>query len=217
MATPRRTTADGFELQLGTNHLGHFALTGLLLPALLRRRADDHDARVVVVTSLMHRMGRLHREDLMHERRYRRWEAYGQAKLANLLFVLELQQRAARAGLPLRALAAHPGYSATNLQAVGPAMDGHRLLARLAAWGSRVVGQGAEPGAWPSLRAATDPSLPGGVLLGPSGLGGTRGTPVVETPAAAARDRDAAAWLWQRSVELTGVDFAALTRRPATA
>jgi hypothetical protein len=96
-------------------------------------------------------------------------------------------------------------------------MDGRPLLARLSAWSSRLVGQGAEPGAWPSLRAATDPSLPGGVLVGPSGFGGTRGAPVVQTPSAAARDAEAAAWLWQRSVELTGVDFAPLARRPATA
>src|SRR5437763_8838280 len=116
MATPRRLTADGFESQLGTNHLGHFALTGLLLPRLNSRPAP----RVVTVSSVAHRIGRIRFDDLQGERRYGRWSAYGQSKPANLLFAVELERRAATAGLALRSMAAHPGYSATNLQTSGP-------------------------------------------------------------------------------------------------
>jgi NAD(P)-dependent dehydrogenase (short-subunit alcohol dehydrogenase family) len=210
MATPQRRTRDGFELQLGTNHLGHFALTGLLLPAMLRDRAAGEDARVVTVSSMMHRTGRLRRDDLMHSSGYQRWRVYGQAKLANLLFALELQRRLDAAALPVRSLAAHPGFAATNLQAVGPEMDGRAWLARLSRWGSRLVAQGPEAGSWPTLRAATDPSAPGGTYFGPGGLGGARGAPVVEAPSPQAMDAGDAAWLWERSVELTGVDFAAL-------
>ncbi len=203
MAIPHRRTADGFEMQLGTNHLGHFALTGLLLGALLAAP----EPRVVTVTSAMHRIGRLHAHDLMLEHRYARWSAYGQSKLANLLFTLELQRRADSAGVPLTSTAAHPGFAATNLQQVGARMDGMPWLARLSALASRAVGQSPEAGAWPTLRAAVD-DLPGGALVGPRG--GMRGLPVVETPSTRAADPGAAAWLWQRSVELTGVDYAAL-------
>jgi NAD(P)-dependent dehydrogenase (short-subunit alcohol dehydrogenase family) len=212
MATPHRRTADGFELQLGTNHLGHFALTGLLMPALLHGsegpRAADDRARVVTVTSGLHRTGRLRRDDLMHEGGYRRWSAYGQSKLANMLFTLELQRRAAAAGAPLLSLAAHPGYAATNLQAVGPRMDGRAWVERLTDLAGRVFAQSAEAGAWPTLRAATDPGAPPGALFGPGGLGGMRGAPVLETPSAQARSAEDAAWLWERSAELTGVPFA---------
>ena len=120
MATPRRETADGFELQLGTNHLGHFALTGLLL----QRLNAGPEPRVVTVTSTAHRTGRINFDDLQGEKRYFRWAAYGQSKLANLLFAYELQRRAEAAGLELRSIAAHPGYSATNLQSAGPGLGG---------------------------------------------------------------------------------------------
>ena len=221
MATPHRTTADGFELQLGTNHLGHFALTGLLLPLLLRghgpasaRSDPEHGVpRVVTVSSGAHRMGTISRDDLMAERRYRPWRAYGQSKLANLLFMLDLQRRADAAGAPLVSVAAHPGYAATNLQAVGPAMSGSRLMGRLSDVGNRLLAQSAEQGAWPTLRAATDPQAAGGDYFGPDGLGESRGRPKRVGMSAAARDADTASWLWQRSVELTGVDYSELDRR----
>jgi NAD(P)-dependent dehydrogenase (short-subunit alcohol dehydrogenase family) len=219
MAVPRRTTADGFELQFGTNHLGHFALTGLLLPALLRGSVLGGPARVVTVSSGLHRIGRLDRTDLMGERRYRRWGAYGQAKLANLLFTYELQHRAAAAGAPLAALAAHPGYAATNLQHVAPDMGASGLRARLghvtADLGNRLLAQPAAHGAWPSLRAAGDPTARGGEFYGPGGFAEQRGHPRVVSPAATALDTDDARWLWERSIELTGVRFAELAPQPA--
>jgi NAD(P)-dependent dehydrogenase (short-subunit alcohol dehydrogenase family) len=221
MATPHRTTADGFELQLGTNHLGHFALTGLLLPLLLagsgpasaRPAPDLGVPRVVTISSGAHRMGRIDRSDLMAERSYRAWRAYGRSKLANLLFMTELQRRADAAGLPLVSVAAHPGYAATHLQAVGPEMSGSRLAARVMDLGNRFLAQPAEQGAWPTLRAATDPAALGGDYFGPDGIGESRGRPVKVGMSAAARDADTAGWLWQRSVELTGVDYSALLTR----
>jgi NAD(P)-dependent dehydrogenase (short-subunit alcohol dehydrogenase family) len=210
MAIPRRTTAQGFEMQLGTNHLGHFALTGLLLPALLASGASGGvgggPARVVTVSSAAHRMGRLDRDDLMGERRYRPWGAYGQSKLANLLFMRELRRRAEAASVPLLSLAAHPGYAATNLQAVGPQMSGSRLGSLLTRVGNGVFAQSAQAGAWPTLRAAGDPAARSGDYFGPGGFAEQRGHPVAVGMTAAARDDDAAAWLWQRSAELTGVD-----------
>ncbi len=137
MAIPHRRTADGFEMQLGTNHLGHFALTGLLLPLLTARPG----ARVVTVSSIAHRAGWISFGNLQRERRYERWTAYGQAKLANLLFAFELQRRADAVGVDLLSMAAHPGYAATNLQAVGPQMSGARLSARLFDAANRVVAQ----------------------------------------------------------------------------
>ncbi|TDD81589.1 oxidoreductase, partial [Actinomadura rubrisoli] len=158
MALPRRTTADGFEMQFGTNHLGHFALTGLLLPAL--RAAPS--ARVVTVTSGAAWAGRLRFDDLQGERRYRKWAAYGQAKLANLLFTKELARRAP----DLASVAAHPGYAATNLQVAGPRMQGSALLERGAAL-TNLVAQPAASGALPSLYAATSPHVQNGACYAP--------------------------------------------------
>ena len=221
MALPQRVTADGFEMQFGTNHLGHFALTGLLLPLLLAgsvpRRGPSSGpelttgpARVVTVSSTMHRTGRIAKDDLMGERRYSPWRAYSQSKLANLLFFRELQRRADDAGAHLASLAAHPGYAATNLQSAGPRMSGNALMGRLMALGNTVFGQSAEHGAWPSLRAATDPLARGGEYFGPSGFAEQRGKPRRVGMTAAAMDPETAAWLWQRSVELTGVDYSTL-------
>jgi len=202
MAIPRHTTADGFELQLGTNHLGHFALTARLMPALL----GHGPARVVTVSSFMHTTGHLNRDDLMGERSYRPWRAYGQAKLANLLFATELQRRAEAVSAPLLSLAAHPGYASTNLQAVGPRMSGSRLGAVMASIGNRLFAQPAAAGALPTLRAATDPDVHGFTYFGPGGLFAMRGAPVPGARTSrAARNAADAAWLWQRSAELTGV------------
>ena len=206
MALPQRSTADGFEMQLGTNHLGHFALTGLLLPALLRSPSP----RVVTVTSALHRRGRLDRADLMGAADYRPWTAYAQSKLANLLFAFELQRRCDAAGVRLLSVAAHPGYAATNLQQAGARMSGDRLRALGAGLLNAVLGQSAEKGAQSLLRAATDPAAAPADVFGPGGPGEMRGAPRRVGASAAAYDAQDAAWLWRRSVELTGVDFAAL-------
>jgi NAD(P)-dependent dehydrogenase (short-subunit alcohol dehydrogenase family) len=213
MATPRRTSADGFELQLATNHLGHFALTGSLLPLLARGTFVGGPARVVTVSSLVSRVGRLNRADLMLRTGYTPYRAYSQSKLANLLFMAELQRRADAVAAPVASLASHPGFAATRLTSVGPAMTGNRLMAQVLGVVTRLFAQPAEHGAWPSLRAGTDPSAQGGEFYGPGRFGGARGRPVRIAPAARAVNPEDAAWLWERSVELTGVDYAELTPR----
>lgn len=207
MATPYRHTADGFELQFGTNHLGHFALTGLLLDRLL---SAGSDARVVTVSSGAHRMGRIDFDDLQSTRKYRPWRAYGQAKLANLLFTFELQRRADAAGAPLVSAAAHPGYAATNLQERGPQMAGSKVRAWGARVGNRLLAQSDDMGALPTLYAATYPSLAGGSYVGPDGAFEQRGHPKLVGPSKAAADEATARRLWDVSEELTGVryDFA---------
>jgi len=209
MATPYRRTVDGFELQFGVNHLGHFALTGRLLDRLLASAAP----RVVTVSSSLHRRGRIAFEDLEGRRRYRKWEAYGQSKLANLLFSAELQRRATAAGLPLLAVAAHPGFASTGLQTVGPQMSGSRLGAWIATLGNRIFAQDATTGALPTVYAATSPDVTLDDFVGPGGLAGMRGAPVrgVER-GPAARDAAVAARLWSVSEDLTGVRYPALTR-----
>jgi NAD(P)-dependent dehydrogenase (short-subunit alcohol dehydrogenase family) len=199
MAPPRRTTADGFELQFGTNHLGHFALTGLLTGVLEKGR----DSRVVTLSSGAHRIGKIDFDDLQRERRYSRWRAYGQSKLSNLMFALELDRRLRAAGSPVLSLAAHPGYAATNLQsAAAPLLD--RLLMKV---GNLVIAQSAEMGALPTLYAATAPDVEGGMFIGPDGVGEQRGHPTPVGPSQAATDADVAAKLWTVSEELTGVQF----------
>jgi NAD(P)-dependent dehydrogenase (short-subunit alcohol dehydrogenase family) len=205
MALPHRRTADGFEMQLGTNHLGHFALTGLLMPTLLA----GTDPRVVTVSSVAHKMGSIAFDDLQSERRYSKWAAYGQSKLANLLFCFELQRRADAAAARLRSLAAHPGYAATDLQQAGPRMAGRKLEEMAMGLLNRVVAQSDERGALPTLYAATM-DLPGGAYVGPDGPGEWRGSPRLVGASKAATDLGTAARLWEVSEELTGVryDFA---------
>jgi len=206
MATPLRRTADGFELQIGTNHLGPFALTAGLLPLLHAAEAG----RVVTVASHAHQWGAVDLDDLNWERRrYWRWLAYGQSKLANLLFTQELERRLIGMGSPVRALAAHPGLARTGL---GKGEKG--VLARLQTLGMLLVSpltQSAAHGAHPQLRAATDPDLIGGTYLGPGGPGGARGPAVVVGCSPAARDIEVGEGLWARSVALTGVDALAPT------
>ena len=201
MAIPRRETSDGFEMQLGTNHLGHFALTGLLVGSL------KPGARVVTVSSGAHRFGRIDFDDLQSVESYQKWRVYGQSKLANILFALELHRRAGDADVDLRSIAVHPGYAATNLQSVGPQMTGSRIAASLMGLANRVLAQSAEAGAWPTLMAATDLGVPSGTFIGPTGWKGQRGTPGFETPSEAARDVDSARILWDVSTELTGVSY----------
>ena len=204
MAVPKAVTEDGFESQLGTNHLGHFALTALLLPALLRAPAP----RVVTTSSGAHRMGRMRWDDLQWERgRYSRWAAYGQSKLANLLFAFELDRRAGRAGTALCSVAAHPGYAATHLQTAAPELEGNRAKAALFALANGVVAQSDARGALPQLRAATMPDVAGGEYWGPDGPGEVRGSPKRVGATRAATDEAAAARLWDLSEQLTGVTF----------
>jgi len=203
MALPRRTTADGFEMQLGTNHLGHFALTGLLLDRLLERPG----ARVVTVSSGAHRMGRISFGNLQGERHYQRWLAYGQSKLANLLFMCELDRRATEAGLGLLSVAAHPGWASTNLQVRGAQMEGSSLKEQGAVLMNRLVAQSDEMGALPTLYAATSPDVTGGGYYGPDGLFEGRGHPRRVGMSGAARDEETARRLWEVSEELTGVRY----------
>jgi NAD(P)-dependent dehydrogenase (short-subunit alcohol dehydrogenase family) len=198
MASPRRHTADGFELHLGTNHLGHFALTNLLLPLMEGRR----DARVVTLSSNAHKTVRgISFDNLNGDRRYFRWNAYGQSKLANLLFALELDRRLRAKGSTVKSLAAHPGYAATNLQAAAaPLVD--RLVMKV---GNAVVAQGDEMGALPVLYAATEPGLQGGTYVGPGGIAEQRGHPEIVSPNRAARNEETARRLWDVSADLTAV------------
>jgi NAD(P)-dependent dehydrogenase (short-subunit alcohol dehydrogenase family) len=200
MAPPRRTTVEGFESQFGTNHLGHFALTGLLLGQLLNAPAP----RVVTVSSPAHRMGTIKFDDLQGERSYNNWLAYGQSKLANLMFAFELNRRAVQAGAGLKSYAAHPGYAATNLQFAGPARFYERALMVL---GNTVFAQSAEMGALPTLYAATVPDVPGGSFVGPDGFMEQRGHPHLVTAAGKAYDQEAWRRLWEVSEELTGVRY----------
>ncbi len=202
MATPRARTADGFELQFGTNHLGHFALTGLLLQNL----HDAGRARVVTISSLAHKRGHIDFDDLQSERGYRRWGAYGQSKIANLYFMVELDRRARAAGWDLTSVAAHPGMANTNLVA---GMQTPAVLDLLGAF-AKLLSQSDAAGALPGLYAATAPDVRGGDYYGPSGPGETRGAPRLVAPAPRVLDRDIAVRLWNRSVELTGVDYSAL-------
>jgi NAD(P)-dependent dehydrogenase (short-subunit alcohol dehydrogenase family) len=208
MAIPARHTSDGFEMQLGTNHLGHFALTGLLLPALLEKPG----ARVVTVSSGLHRLGVMNFADLMGEASYRPWTAYAQSKLANLLFMRELGRRARATGHDLVSVAAHPGFASTNLQAAGPRMAHRRLTGVAMKAGTLVLGQGAAEGALPQLHAATAPLVGSGDFYGPRGIAEQRGLPRKVAMSANARDDRAAELLWEASQRLTGISFAALAR-----
>jgi len=199
MAPPRRETADGFELQLGTNFLGHFALTAKLIGAMERRA----DARVVTVSSNAHKLGRINFDDLQSQRRYNRWLAYNQSKLADLMFALELDRRLRAAGSAIKSVAAHPGYAATNLQTAAPPLV-DRVLMQVT---NVLVAQSAEHGALPLLYAATDPGVEGGAYVGPDGIGEFRGRPRLVSPNARARDERTARRLWQVAEELTGVSF----------
>jgi NAD(P)-dependent dehydrogenase (short-subunit alcohol dehydrogenase family) len=203
MAIPRRLTAEGFEMQFGTNHLGHFALTGLVLDLLVARPG----ARVVTVSSGVARMGRIRFDDLQGARRYRRWRAYAQAKLANQLFTLELHRRVTAAGVALVSVAAHPGYAATNLQRVGPRMQGSSRMERATDIANSVFAQSAAAGALPSLYGATAPGVLGGQYFGPDGRFAAHGHPEAVSFVRAARDAGTARRLWEVSEQLTGVRF----------
>lgn len=204
MGTPARTSQDGYELQFATNHLGHFALTGLLLPGLLAAPG----ARVVTVTSLLHRIGHLSEtDDPAHPRHYRRWSAYGTSKLANLLFTHELERRFERAGAGAVAVSAHPGWTRSNLAANGPVLGRPALWRKAGAMAGRHLGQSTNIGALPVLRAATAPDVRGGECYGPGGAFQAAGSPVRVDTSPASYRRDLAASLWSLSERLTGVDY----------
>jgi len=199
MAVPRGQTADGFEMQFGTNHLGHFALTGLLLPVLHRAEAP----RVVTTSSNGHRVGRMGWDDLNAEKRYGKWRAYAQSKLANLLFMYELDRRADEAGSDLTSVGAHPGYAETHLTD----RHGARVWGAMVAVGNRLLAQSAAQGALPQLYAATMPDVQGGEYYGPDGFREMRGAPRKVGSTARSRDEADADGLWQISERLTDVTY----------
>jgi len=197
MAVPYRKTAQGFESQFGTNHLGHFALAGLLLDRL----KESANPRVTVLSSTAHRLGTINFDDLQGEQKYERWKAYGQSKLANLMYAYEFARRAKAAGSPIVVTAAHPGYAATKLQ-------GHTesFMDRVMAVGNAVIAQSAEAGAWPTLLAATG-DVPSGSYVGPNGFMQQRGKAAVVGSTSASKDEAVAKRLWDVSEELTGVKY----------
>lgn len=199
MMPPRTLTRQGVETQFATNHLGHFALTGLLLETLRAGR----DARVVTVSSTAHKSGSIHFDDLTGEQGYSRWGFYAQSKFANVLFGLELDRRLRASAVSMKSILAHPGYSATNLQSTGPT----GLLNLFLRFGNRLFAQSVEIGALNQLYAATDPRAEGGQFIGPDGRGESRGYPTIVQPVDAARASDTAERLWHLSEELTGVRF----------
>lgn len=211
MALPERRTAQGHEMQFGTNHLGHFALTARVLDLLL----SSPDPRVVTTSSQAHRLGKMQWSDLdWNTRRYRRWPAYGQSKLANLLFSYELDRRAKHSGSTLRSIAAHPGYASTALQGTAAAMSGRALTAKIMDLGNSLVGQPASDGALPQLYASTSPDARSGGYYGPGGPAEMRGAPVEVQPSASAKRRDEAHRLWNVSEMITNVRFEWPVREP---
>ncbi|WP_328452735.1 oxidoreductase [Streptomyces sp. NBC_00386] len=206
MALPYGTTADGFETQFGVNHLGHFALTGLLFPVI----AKTPGARIVTVSSMVHVLSDIDLGDLDSEKQpYRKWIAYGRSKSANLLFTHELARRLSAAGSDVVAAAAHPGYASTNLQTAGPRLEGRKRAERLMEIGNRVFAQSAEAGALPSLYAATAPGVRPDTFVGPS-FAMWRGSPATSWRAGRTRDDTRAELLWAASERLTGVTYEGL-------
>ncbi len=203
MALPEVRTAEGFEMQFGTNHLGHFALTGLLLPAL----KATPDARVVTVSSGLHTSGDIHFDDLQWKIRYDRWGAYSQSKLANLLFAYELQRRFDVSGIKIISAGCHPGYAATNLQMAGPQMDGSVFSVWMMKAANLLIAQSQKMGALPTLFAAIAPQVNGCDYIGPTGMGGMRGYPDKVMSNDKSYDEVVAKRLWAISEELTGVVY----------
>jgi NAD(P)-dependent dehydrogenase (short-subunit alcohol dehydrogenase family) len=190
-------------MQFGTNHLGHFALTGLLMDLLI----GTANSRVVTVSSSAHHIGWIRLDDLHGEHRYRKWLAYGQSKLANLLFAFELQRKFDRTGAKHLSIGCTPGYAATNLQSAGPRMAGSAALESMWAWSNRLFAVSAAKGALPTLYAAVAPDLHGGEYIGPKLVGTGRGHPAEVWCNARAHDTQTAARLWEVSEQLTGVRY----------
>ncbi|MCA9645426.1 MAG: SDR family NAD(P)-dependent oxidoreductase [Polyangiaceae bacterium] len=207
MAIPRRETEDGFEMQIGTNHLGHFALTGRLLPRILEAAAAGKRPRVVTVSSQAHRIGILNLDDIHGARSYDKWAAYGQSKLANLLFMQELAKRFEAHAVSALSVACHPGYASTNLQAVGPNMEGSTLFKRLTDVGNVLFAQSAASGALPTLYAACGDDIENGDYAGPRGPAEFWGKPKKTRGNTESQDPNAMRGLWELSERLTGVSY----------
>ena len=203
MALPQLQTADQFEMQFGTNHLGHFALTALLFPIL----KETANSRVVTLSSLMHKFGKINFDDLNCEKSYAKWKAYGQSKLANLMFATELQKKLDIHDIKMLSLAAHPGWSATNLQTKGAELEHARVTKKLNELANKLLAQSASIGALPSLYAATSPKVKPGSYYGPGGWLKMHGHPVEEKINRKLVDPEISGKLWLKSEELIGIKF----------
>jgi len=203
MAIPLLRTAQGFEMQFGTNHLGHFALTALLFSFM----ESTPGSRIVTVSSLMHKIGKINFDDLNWEKSYSKWPAYGQSKLANLLFTLELDRRIKESGKQVKAMTSHPGYASTNLQTRGGEMEGSKMNVLMNKLMNKLMAQPAWKGALPSLYAATCEKAGSGKFYGPSGLGAVRGYPREEKINPKFTDPEIAKRLWEESEKMVGFKF----------
>lgn len=203
MAIPYQRTEDGFEMQFGVNHLGHFALTARLWPSLSKRE----DSRVVQVSSVAHKWGSIRFEDIHWEKGYKKWSAYGMSKLANLLFIDQLGSQLADKESSIIASAAHPGYADTELQAKGSRMEGSRLGADTFNLANKLLAQPAAMGALPTLYAATAPDVRQGAYYGPNGWMKMHGWPAPDIPSQKLVIREVAGRLWELSESLTGIKF----------
>lgn len=203
MAIPYRKTSDGFEMQFGVNHLGHFALTGRLFKLM----SSTPDSRIVVVASSAEKGGKINLSDLNKEKKYRRWQAYLDSKLANMLFMLHLSQKLEAEASDMIAVAAHPGYSASNIMEKGPSMKGRKWLLKAVHLANWIAAQSAEMGALPTLYAATAEQVENGGYYGPGGFLGMRGYPARTSPNSKRITAKLMSELWKQSEELTGVTF----------
>ena len=203
MAIPRRETEEGFEMQFGVNHLGHFALTSHLIELL---ESTDSKARIITQSSVAHENGDINFEDINHEQSYDRMQAYSDSKLANLLFAKELDRKLGEKGLDIKSVASHPGVSTTNLFSAEESQHNF-IVAKLMALGLRVFGQSAEKGCLPMLYAATSEEIEGGEYIGPDGFKNIKGNPEKQTPSEKALDEELAEMLWEKSEEMAEVDF----------
>ena len=202
MALPRRETEDGFEMQLGVNHLGHFALTAHLIDLIV-----EAGGRVVNQSSMAHEDGEIDFDDLMGEKNYSKWGAYAQSKLANLLFTYELNRRLEDKDIDVESVACHPGISDTNLFKIGPKMEHSKIKLYLGQMISKIFGQSPSKGCLPMLYAATSEQIQGGEYIGPDGFKHARGYPEKQESSEASHNEDDAKKLWERSEELTRLKF----------
>lgn len=201
MAIPRRETVDGFEMQLGVNHLGHFALTGRLIDLII-----ESEGRIVNQSSMAHEGSEIDFDDLMSEETYSKWGAYGQSKLANLLFTYELDRKLEEIDADVEAVGCHPGVSDTNLFRKGPEMTNSKIKEKIGGVFSHIIGQSSEKGSLPMVYAATE-DLEGGEYIGPDGFRSMRGLPEKQESSEASHNKESQEKLWYKSEELTGVDY----------
>jgi len=203
MAIPRQETEDGFEKQFGVNHLGHFALTAELIPALI----ESEEGRIVTQSSGLHEKGSINFDDLMMEKEYDKWDAYANSKLANVLFAYELQRKLEKYDLDIKSVVCHPGYASTNLQYKGPEEEGSKLKLLGMKIANGLIAQSAENGSLPMLYASVAEEIEGGEYVGPNGLANMRGYPEIQDSSEESKDEDVAEALWTRSESLTGISY----------